>query len=249
MLQSYGSLSDEEKAALWGCLVADDQLGRSMLERLNAGWSKSTYYKHYREGVGSLQQKGLIDSSRNPTAIAFQILPQPVLKEAVEQLRNKTQRLEKEHWELTNKVWELGNEARTLRSQEDQLNKQLEDTKPLRGLIKDFERLGVDDNWIRASIALNLIEPAIKKKLEELGVELPEQTKFQDIYKQLQQVLKEKENRELKPQLLTPKHFYEMRSQLDHWGHKYTGLPREQANYIAKLVTEFLSDVLGWSEL
>ena len=245
MSHSYKSLTSEEKAALWGCLVADDQLGRSMLQRLNPNWSKSTYYKYYREAIESLQQKGVIDASRNPTAIAFEILPQSILKEAVEQPRNKIQRLEQEHRELTNKVWELGNEARTLRSQEDQLNKQLEDITPLRDLIKDFAKFGVDYNWIRASIALNLVEPAIKKKLEELGVELPEQTKFQDIHKQLQQVLKEKENRELKPQLLTPEHFYKMRSQLDHWGHKYTGLPKEQADYIVKLVTEFLSDVLG----
>ena len=245
--QSYESLSNEEKAALWGCLVADDQLGRSMLERLNPGWSKSTYYKYYKEGFNSLQQKGYIDSSRNPTDIVFPTLPQSILKEMVNQLRSKTQRLEKEHSELTSKVWELGNEARTLRSQEDWLTKQVEDTKPLLDLIKDFEKLGVDDNWIRASIALNLVEPAIKKKLEDLGVELPKQTKFTDIYEQLQQALKEKENRELKPQLLTPKHFYEMRSAIDHWGHKYTGLSKEQANYILSLVTEFLSDVLGQS--
>ena len=35
MPQSYESLSTEEKASLWGCLVADDQLGRLMLERLS----------------------------------------------------------------------------------------------------------------------------------------------------------------------------------------------------------------------
>ncbi len=245
MPQSYESLSTEEKASLWGCLVADDQLGRLMLERLSPGWSKSTYYKHYKEGINSLQQKSYIDSSHNPTDIVFPTLPQSVLKEVVNQLRSKTQRLEKEHSELTNKAWELGSETRTLRSQEDQLTKQIEDIKPLRDLIKDFKKVGVDDNWIRASIALNLVEPAIKKKLEELGVKLSKQTKFQDIYEQLQQVLKEKESRELKPQLLTPKHFYDMRSQLDHWGHKYTGLTRKQADNIVDLVTEFLSDVLG----
>lgn len=59
------------------------------------------------------------------------------------------------------------------------------------------------------------------------------------------QVLKEKENRELKPQLLTPKHFYEMRSQISHWGHKYAGLSKEQADGIVELVTKFIADILG----
>lgn len=243
--QSYESLSNEEKAALWGCLVADDQLGRSMLQRFNPNWSKSTHYRYYREAIKSLEQKGIIDTNRNPATIAFQILSQSTLREAIEQLRNKTKKVENERDELRSKVWELENETRKLREQEDRLTKQSEETRPLRDLIKDFEKLGVDDNWIRASIALNLVEPVIKKKLEELGLELPEQTKFSEIYEQLQQVLKEKENRELKFQLLTPKHFYDMRSRIDHWGHKYTGLTKKQADNIVDLVTEFLSDVLG----
>ena len=182
MPQSYESLSNEEKASLLGCLVADDQFGRLMLKRLSPNLSKTTYYRYYKEGINSLQQKGYIDSSRNPTDIVLPTLPQSILKEVVNQLRSKTQRLEKEHSELTNKVWELESETRTLRSQEDQLMKQIEDTKPLRDLIKDFEKVGVDDNWIRASIALNLVEPTIKRKLEELGVKLSKQTNFQDIY-------------------------------------------------------------------
>ncbi len=236
MPQSYESLSNEEKASLWGCLVADDQVGRLMLERLSPGLSKSTYYRHYQKGINSLQQKGYMDFSYNPTDIVLPTLPQSILKEVVNQLRSKAQRLEKEHWELVS-------ENRRLQSQEDRLTKQIEDTKPLRDLIKDFEKVGVDDNWMCASIALNLVEPVIKKKLEELGVKLPERTDFPVICEQLKQVLKEKENRELKPQLLTPKHFYAMRCEIDHWGHKYR-LTRKQADNIVDEVTEFISDVL-----
>jgi Tfp pilus assembly protein PilO len=245
MVQTYESLSDEEKAAFWGRLVADDRLGRLRLEQLSPRWSESTYYRNYKDGMSSLQQKGFIDSSYNPTTIALQILPQPILEEALDHLRNKTRNLEQEHQELRNKVCELENEVRNLRSQEVQFIKQIENIKPLSNLIEDFEKIGVNDNWIRASIALNLVEPAIKKKLEELEVKLPTKTQFSDIYEQLQQVLKEKENRELKYQLLTPKEFYHMRSQIDHWGHRYTSLSKVQADYIVNLVTDFLSDVLG----
>ena len=245
MSDSYESLNNEEKAALWGSLLVDPAAGRLMLERLTPGYSKSTYYRYYNQGIDSLKQKSILDTSQNPTEIAFRILPLSVLEQVIETLRARVQRMEEDGRKSMQRSLELEYEVRSLRDKVDKQGIELENVRPMQSLIQSFEKLQVDDNWIRASIALNLVEPAIKKKLEELGVKLPAQTKFGEIYSQLLQILKEKENRELKPQLLTPKHFYEMRSQIDHWGHKYAGLSKEQADGIVELVTEFIADILG----
>ncbi|GAH59840.1 unnamed protein product [marine sediment metagenome] len=195
MSDSYESLNDEEKAALWGSLLADPAAGRLMLKRLTPSYSKSTYYRYYNQGIDSLKQKGLLDTSQNPVEIAFRILPLSMLKQVIETLRARVQRMEEDGRKSMQRSLELEYEVRSLRDQVDKQGIELENVRPLQSLIQSFEKSQVDDNWIRASIALNLVEPAIKKKLEELGVKLPAQTKFGEIYSQLLQVLKEIPNR------------------------------------------------------
>jgi hypothetical protein len=242
---TYENLEDTEKAALWGSVLLNDAAGRERLERSSPGWSRSTYYRHYNEGVKRLKGRGIIDAQGNLTQLAIDILPGPLLLEMVNTIRSEIRRLHNEVIEYINRDFYLRRDIQSLTEQVHQLASEAEQVRPLRELIRSFEKLQIDENWIRASIALNLVEPAIKKKLEQLGVELPEITKFDKIYKQLREKLREIENRDLRPQLLTPKHFYDMRSKIDHWGHKFPSLPAKQADLIVAQVTEFIDDILS----
>jgi len=97
----------------------------------------------------------------------------------------------------------------------------------------------VDDYWVVAVCAVNLVEALMNKKLIDLG----ESTEG-DFTQRLERVvssIKRKENREI--QRMLPESLYKgVRQKLDHASHKYRPTPAEADN-IVKTVIGFLDEL------
>jgi hypothetical protein len=244
LFESFDWLENEEKAALWGAITDNPQIGRLMLEKLKPGYGRTTYYKYYNQGIDSLKKKELLDSENNPTKNAIALLSGNNLKQAIKELREQLIKTKEKCQELNAENGKLVYDYSVFMKQHSELKQELDILSPLKPIIESFQKLGINQNWIRASIALNIVEPAIKNKIESLGVILPDKTDFTSLYDLLQQTLINKEHRKLKPKLFTPTMFYKMRSELDHWGHKYTEISKEEADYIVLSVNNFLDDLM-----
>ena len=101
--------------------------------------------------------KGILDRDRNPTDLAYQILPSRILRKILKELREKAKRIEARRDELETKCRDL---------------QKIEKYKLISEIADKFSFLGVDENWVAVLISTNLVEQAMKKKLEELGIPL-----------------------------------------------------------------------------
>jgi hypothetical protein len=98
--------------------------------------------------------------------------------------------------------------------------------------------LPLDEYWVLALCSSNLIEAVVNKKLEKLG----EKTdgNFEERYKKLCRVIKEKEGRDISQ--LLPSAIYKVRNKLDHSSDSNKVTPKE-AKEMSKMVIEFMSEV------
>ena len=99
--------------------------------------------------------------------------------------------------------------------------------------------IDIDENWVLAVSAINLIEAAVNKKLENLNESLQG-----DFYKKLQRlvsVVKKVEKRDIQ-QMLPTAMYKEIRNKLDHASHKYKPTQKEADN-IYKNVISFLEEL------
>jgi hypothetical protein len=112
-------------------------------------------------------------------------------------------------------------------------------------IANEFSLLGVDENWIALLISTNLVEQAIRMKLERLGIQIKTEEgkspNFKDLIDTLGNALKEKENRALEA-LIKPKQLYDIRSKIDHAGFKMK-VTQEQAQAIFVLVKNIIDDL------
>jgi hypothetical protein len=99
--------------------------------------------------------------------------------------------------------------------------------------------LPLDEHWVLAICSSNLIEAVVNKKLENLGEKAD--GNFEERYKKLCKVIKEKENRDISQQL--PSAIYKVRNKLDHSSDSNRVTPKE-ARDISKMVIEFMNEVL-----
>jgi len=98
--------------------------------------------------------------------------------------------------------------------------------------------LPLDEYWVLALCSSNLIEAVVNKKLEQLGEKA--EGNFEDRYKKLCKVIKEKEGRDISQ--LLPSAVYKVRNKLDHSSESNTVTPKE-AREISKVVTDFMNEV------
>jgi DNA mismatch repair ATPase MutS len=96
----------------------------------------------------------------------------------------------------------------------------------------------LDEYWVLALCASNLIEAVVNKKLEKLGEKA--EGNFEDRYKKLCKVIKEREGREISQ--LLPSAVYKVRNKLDHASDSNRVTPKE-AKGISKMVIEFINEV------
>ena len=98
--------------------------------------------------------------------------------------------------------------------------------------------LPLDEYWALALCSSNLIEAVVNKKLEKLG----EKTdgNFEERYKKLCRVIKEKEGRDISQ--ILPSAIYNVRNKLDHSSDSKRVIPKE-AKDISKMVIDFMNEV------
>lgn len=105
-------------------------------------------------------------------------------------------------------------------------------------LLEKARPLKIDENWVSAICALNLLEISVNKKLEDLGNST--EGSFNTRYERLTAACKAKEKRDIRRLLPTP--LYNARSKMDHAGHKYKPTPQE-TEMIVKYVSDFISEL------
>ena len=106
-----------------------------------------------------------------------------------------------------------------------------------KGRIKTIARA------IAVLICSNVVEQAIKKKLEDLGVEIKGEPlpSFKDIRRALGNVLKEKESRKLEA-IFEPKELWRIRNGMDHWGYKLR-FDKDKARAIFAMTKEIIDEI------
>lgn len=99
--------------------------------------------------------------------------------------------------------------------------------------------LPADEHWVLALCSSNLIEATVNKKLEKLGEKA--EGSFEDRYKKLCRLIKEKEDRDVSH--LLPLALYKgVRNKLDHATDSNSVTPKE-AKDIGRIVKEFLAEI------
>ncbi len=202
MSRTY-ELPDDEKAALKYNLVYFTSVRKDHPELFGeSSWDRS-FWRRLNTGEKSLKSKGILDRDRNPTDKAYEVLSTEALKEMLKELRGETMKLEAKRAELKAKCETL---------------EKLEKYKLISEIANKFTSLGIDENWIAVLVSTNLIEQAMKKKLEDLGSPFKGR-KFGELVKTLGDALKQKEDRKLKS-LIRPNELYDVRSKIVHAGYK-----------------------------
>jgi hypothetical protein len=97
--------------------------------------------------------------------------------------------------------------------------------------------LPIDEYWVLALCSSNLIETVVNKKLEQLKVKAD--GNFEERYKKLCKVIKEKEGRGISQ--LLPSAIYKVRNKLDH--SDFNIITPKEAREISKMVSEFMNEV------
>lgn len=98
--------------------------------------------------------------------------------------------------------------------------------------------LPLDEYWVLALCSSNLVEAVVNKKLEKLGEKAD--GNFEERYKKLCRVIKEKEGRDISQ--ILPSAIYKVRNKLDHSSDSNRVTPKE-AKDISKMVIEFMNEV------
>jgi hypothetical protein len=238
MLRDYTQYNAEnENAALYYNMVYPTQSRNAHPELFGDSVWHNSFYRRLSDGEESLKGKRILDKDRNPTDLAYQSLSSETLRDMLKKLRGESMKMAAKNDELERKISELQARCQDLQK--------MEKYRLINEIVDKFSSLGVDENWIVVLISTNLVEQAMKKKLEKLG--MPIKTKngkrpcFADIVQSLGEALQAKENRSVRT-LIKPRPLYEIRNEIDHAGYKMK-ISQEQAQAIFVLVKDIVDDL------
>jgi len=93
--------------------------------------------------------------------------------------------------------------------------------------------IGIDENWAVTICAVNLIEAAVNKKLEDFGESTKEE--FNRRLDRLTKIIEEKEGRNI--QTLIPRALKTVRDKLDHASHKYKPVSFETTTFVEQALS------------
>lgn len=252
MSLNFDQLDRNEKAALEVAIIYPHRALARVLPRFYGHReSKSTLYRQHREGVDKLISKGLLDMQRRPTTLAFETIPEKILRTTIPKLYKELTRLDKERFSAENsrstaesELQKFEKHHKKLEAEIGVLSSQLAavDKSKIRNLIKRFEFLGIDDNWVSVLVALNLVEMSMKYKLERLGTK--PKGNFKELYDLLKREVLAKEKREIKTssEFIRPKHLYNWRSKMDHDGLKVE-IKDTEADFIVEQAYKFIEEL------
>jgi len=238
MLREYTQYNAEnENAALYYNMVYRTQSRNAHPELFGDSVWHNSFYRRLSDGEESLIRKRILDKDRTPTDLAYQSLSSETLRDMLKKLRGESMKMAAKNDELERKTLEAQAKIRDLQK--------LEKYTLINEIVDKFSFLGVDENWIAVLISTNLVEQAMKKKLEKLGTPIKTENgkkpSFTDIVQSLGEALQAKESRSLRT-LIRPKPLYDIRSEIDHAGYKMK-ISQEQAQAIFVLVKNLVDDL------
>jgi len=213
--------------------------------------SKSTLYRYHKEGVDKLVSKGLLDMQRRPTKLAFNMIPEKLLREITLKLHKGLTSLYNVKSSIEDARLTAESELHKSKGHQKRLEFELVDLRArlasisqskIQNLMQRFEFLGIDENWVSVLVALNLVEMAMKHKLESLGTK--PRGSFKELYDLLKREVSIKEKREIKTssEFIKPKHLYDWRSKMDHDGLKVK-IKEKEADFIVEQAFKFIEEL------
>jgi hypothetical protein len=217
----YFALSDDEKAALKCAIVFPHRSLKEVLPKLfNTRWFPALYKRHNLARVG-LRERGFLDQDGNITNATFDMLPPEVLAEMSQELHAEVKNEHNARFQIETEKYQWEQKYRILETEKEKLTKMQQRLRLPAEIVDTFSFLGVDENWMSVLICSNLVEQAMKKKLEKLGCPLKTEStpSFNDVREALGNALRDKESRRLEA-LFEPKEIWRIRSKMDHWGYK-----------------------------
>lgn len=116
----------------------------------------------------------------------------------------------------------------------------------LNDLLCRFDSMGINAQWVRSVVALALIEAAMKRKLEQLGISIKPGISFGELRTTVEQAVHDIEKRKLRPRLLGLSELSEMRNKIIHTGHLFVRLPKAEADAIVDNVSDLLREILDF---
>jgi len=238
MLREYTQYNAEnENAALYYNMVYRTQSRNAHPELFGDSVWHNSFYRRLSDGEESLKKKKILDKDLNPTDLAYESLSSETLRDMLRKLRGKSMKMAAKNDELERKILEVEAKVRDLQK--------MEKYTLINEIVDKFSFLGVDENWVAVLISTNLVEQAMKKKLEKLSVPIKAKNGkgpgFADIVQSLGEALQARENRSLRA-LIKPKPLYEIRNEIDHAGYKMK-INHEQAQAIFVLVKNLVDDL------
>ncbi len=247
---TYEQLDNNEQIALEMAIVYPHKSYSTVLPGFyEKGFSTGTLYRYHSEGVKKLQAKGFLDGQVRPTKKAFDSLPNVILKNMTSQLLFHLTQLKEENDRVETINYTINDELNKTKKHVEELETSLINaTQQLKGfnesrirqIIKTFEFLGIDDNWISVSVPLNLVEIAMKKKLETFGVK--PKREFNDLLMQVRQEIRNHENREFDISLgafHNAGDLYSFRCKIDHWS-LTNKVDNKEADFIIEQAFKFI---------
>lgn len=242
---SFLDLSPAEQAVL--LYVIGNWTQKELLTRYHIS------YNEFSRTRKELVVKGILATENTASEKGLKMISTEAWIEIQSSLRNKLEQSQGEMSTVLADNARMRENISALKAQVDDLvskisaqEKLLDETRDLNDLLRHFDSMGINAQWIRGIVALALIEAAMKRKLEQLGISIKPGVSFGELRKTLEQAIHEKEKRKLRPRLFGLSELSEMRNKIIHTGHLFVKLPKTEADALVENVSDLLSEILDF---
>lgn len=242
---SFLDLSPSEKAVL--LYVVGQWTQKELLKQFNVSYSE---FSHARK---ELVVNGILETENTASEKGLNMVPTKEWIEILSSLRNRLERSQEEtraaltdNVRLKENISSLKAQAETLFSKILEQEKLQEESRDLNDLLCRFDSMGINVQWVRSVVALALIEAAMKRKLDQLGISIKPGVSFGELRNTLEQAVQDIEKRKLRPRLLGLSELSEMRNKIIHTGHLFVQLPKAEADALVDNVSDLLNEMLDF---
>jgi len=242
---SFSDLSQAEQAAL--LYVAGYWTQKELLSRYRVS------YTEFNRARKELVVKGVLETENTASEKGHNMIPTEVWIEIQLLLRDKLERFQEEtratladNVHLKENISALKTQVEALNGKVSEQEKLIEESRDLNDLLRRFDSMGINAQWVRSVVALTLIEAAMKRKLGQLGISIKPGVSFGELRNTLEQAVTDIEKRSLRPRLLGLSELSEMRNKIIHTGHLFVRLPKAEADVLVENVGDLLSEILDF---
>ncbi len=242
---SFSDLSLAEQAVL--LYVIGHWTQKELLNRYRVSYSE------FSRARKELVVNGILETENTASEKGLNMVPTEAWIETQSSLRNKLERAQEEtraaladNARLKENISALNAQVEALFGKISEQEKLLEESHELNDLLCRFDSMGINAQWVRSVVALTLIEAAMKRKLEQLGISIKPGISFGELRTTLEQAVHDIEKRKLRPRLLGLSELSEMRNKIIHTGHLFVRLPKAEADALVDNVSDLLSEILDF---